>query len=132
MKITDLSISLHRWEVPPTTYRDAFGGGSTDVGVVTIHTDEDVVGHSFLGLASAGADQFANQVLKRLKPLIVGRNPLDIGAIWADLWRTNWNVDTRSICVLDVPIGAPQICPDRTDVEWIAAHDQRLEALQYL
>jgi hypothetical protein len=29
--------------------------------------------------ASAGADQFANQLLKRLKPLIVGRNPLDIG-----------------------------------------------------
>jgi hypothetical protein len=63
MKITDLSITLHRWEVPPTTHRDSFGGGSTDVGVVTIHTNEDVVGHSFLGSASAGADEFANQVL---------------------------------------------------------------------
>lgn len=104
MKITDLSIRVHRWAVPPTTYRDSFGGGSTDVGVVTVHTDEDVVGHSFLGSASAGVDQFANQVLKRLKPLIVGRNPLDIGAIWADLWRTNWNVDTRSICAVDVAL----------------------------
>lgn len=104
MKITDLTITVHRWDVPPTTYRDSFGGGSTNVGVVTIYTNEDVVGHAFLGSASAGADQFANQVLKRLKPLIVGRNPLDIGAIWADLWRATWNVDTRSVCAVDVAL----------------------------
>jgi len=104
MKITDLSITVHRWDVPATTYRDSFGGGATDVGVVTIRTDEAVAGHSFLGSASAGVDPFANQVLKRLKPLVMGRNPLDIGAIWADLWRTNWNVDTRSICAVDVAL----------------------------
>jgi L-alanine-DL-glutamate epimerase-like enolase superfamily enzyme len=104
MRVTDLSITLHRWDVPPTTYRDAFGGGSTDVGVVTLTTDEGIVGHSFLGSASAGADQFAPQVLQRLKPLVLGRNPLDIGAIWADLWRTNRNVDTRSICAVDVAL----------------------------
>ncbi len=104
MQITDLSITLHRWDVPPTTYRDAFGGGSTDVGVVSMFTDEGVVGHAFLGSASAGADQFAIQVLKRLKPLVMGRNPLDIGAIWLDLWRANRNVDTRSICAVDVAL----------------------------
>ena len=104
MHITDLSIIVHRWDVPRTTYRESFGGGSTDVGVVTIHTSEDVVGHAFLGSASADVDQFANQVLQRLKPLVVGRNPLDIGAIWRDLWRTNWNVDTRSICAVDVAL----------------------------
>src|SRR5579862_1186427 len=101
VRITDLSITLHRWEVPPTTYRDSFGGGAAVVGVVSIETDEGVTGHSFLGSASAGADLFADQVLKRLKPLVLGRNPLDIGAIWVDLWRTNRNVDTRSICAVD-------------------------------
>jgi L-alanine-DL-glutamate epimerase-like enolase superfamily enzyme len=104
MRITDLSIIVHRWDVPRTTYRETFGGGQTDVGVVTIQTDEGVVGHSFLGSASAGADQFAGQVLQRLKPLVLGRNPLDIGAIWMDLWRTNRNVDTRSICAVDVAL----------------------------
>ena len=103
MRITDLSILMHRWEVPPTTYRDSFGGAAT-VGVVSIYTDEGVVGNAFLGSASAGADQFADQVLKRLKPLVLGRNPLDIGAIWLDLWRTNRNVDTRSICAVDVAL----------------------------
>ncbi len=97
MRITDLSITLHRWDVPRTTYRETFGGGYTDVGVVTVQTDEGVVGHSFLGSASASGDQFAGQVLQRLKPLVLGRNPLDAGAIWMDLWRTIRNVDTRSI-----------------------------------
>ncbi len=104
MRITDLSIILHTWEVPRTTYRDSFGGGATEVGVLSISTDQDVVGHAFLGSASAGAGQFADQVLKRLKPLVLGRSPLDIGAIWQDLWRTNRNVDTRAICAVDVAL----------------------------
>ncbi|MBV9582803.1 MAG: mandelate racemase [Chloroflexi bacterium] len=104
MRITDLSITLHRWEVPATTYRDSFGGGSTVVGVVTISTSDGVQGHSFLGSASAGAEQFAAEIQSRLTPLIIGRNPLDIGAIWLDLWRTNRNVDTRSICAVDVAL----------------------------
>lgn len=104
MKITDLTITVHRWTVPRTTYRESFGGGSTDVGVVSIQTDEGVSGHAFLGSASAGVDQFATQVLSRLKPLVIGRNPLDIGAIWLDLWHQNRNVDTRSICAVDVAL----------------------------
>src|SRR5579884_2355915 len=104
MRITEVSIVLHRWEVPLTIYRDAFGGGATTVGVVTIATDAGVEGHAFLGSASAGADLFAPQVLGRLKPLVLGRNPLDIGAIWLDLWRTNRNVDARSICAVDVAL----------------------------
>jgi len=104
MRITDLSIVLHRWQVPRTTYRESFGGGATDVGVLRLETDEGITGHAFLGSASAGADQFAGQVLQRLKPLVVGRNPLDIGAIWLDLWRAIRNVDTRAICAVDVAL----------------------------
>src|SRR5512138_2732091 len=104
LRITDLSIILHRWEAPATTYRDAFRGGAVDVGVVSVFTDAGVVGHAFLGSANAPADQFANQVLRRLKPLLIGRNPLDIGAIWLDLWRTVRNVDTRAICAVDVAL----------------------------
>jgi L-alanine-DL-glutamate epimerase-like enolase superfamily enzyme len=104
MRITDLSITLHRWESPPQIYRDAFQGGATNVGVVSIQTDEGLVGHSFLGSASAGADQFAPEILQRLKPLVMGRNPLDIGVIWADLWRTTRQVDPKSVCAIDVAL----------------------------
>ena len=103
MKITDLTITLHRWEVPKTVY---FGevGGSKQVGVVTIKTDEGVEGHSFLGSSNQGADEFSAQVLRRLKPLAIGRDPLDIGAIWSDLWSRNRLVDARSICAVDVAL----------------------------
>src|SRR2546428_10199460 len=76
VKITDLTITLHRWEVPPTTYTDR-AGGTKQVGVVTIQTDEGVEGHSFLGSAFQGADEFAGPLLERLKPVVMGRNPLD-------------------------------------------------------
>lgn len=103
MKITDLTITLHRWDVPPTTYTDQ-AGGAKQVGVVTIQTDEGVEGHSFLGSAFQGADEFAAQVLTRLKPVVLGRNPLDIGAIWQDLWSRNRRVATNSICAVDVAL----------------------------
>jgi L-alanine-DL-glutamate epimerase-like enolase superfamily enzyme len=91
MKVTDLTITLHNWDVPTTTYSDQ-AGGLKQVGVVAIKTDEGVEGHSFLGSAFQGADEFAAQVLTRLKPLVVGRDPLDIGAIWQDLWSPNRRV----------------------------------------
>ena len=103
MKITDLTITLHRWDVPITTYSDVFGG-SKQIGVVTIKTDEGVEGHSFLGNANQGADEFSIQVLQRLKPMVIGRNPLDIGAIWKDLWKVNRRVLPHSICAIDVAL----------------------------
>ncbi len=104
MKITDLTITLHRWDVPKTTYSDEAGGGTKQVGVVTIRTDEGVEGHSFLGSAFQGADEFAGQVLQRLKPLVMGRNPLDTGAIWLDLWSRNRRVAAPAICAVDVAL----------------------------
>ena len=104
MKITDLSITLHTWDVPPVNYTGQASGGSKEVGVVTIATDEGVEGHSFLGTSGQGADEFVNEVITRLKPVVMGRNPLDIGAIWQDLWKRNRLVDTKSICAVDVAL----------------------------
>ncbi len=103
MRITDLTITLHRWDVPKTVYTVAVGG-TKQVGVVTIKTDEGIEGHSFLGSATSGADEFAGQVLQRLKPLVMGRNPLDIGAVWADLWKLNRYADVRAIGSVDVAL----------------------------
>ena len=103
MKITDLTITLHTWDVPRTVYTDVVGGAK-HVGVVTIETDEGIAGHSFLGTANQGADEFAPQILLRLKPLLIGRDALDIGAIWGDLWRRNRVVAPQSICAVDVAL----------------------------
>jgi L-alanine-DL-glutamate epimerase-like enolase superfamily enzyme len=104
MKITDLSITLHNWDVPPVNYTGTTAGGVKEVGVVTIATDEGVEGHSFLGTSNRGADEFLHEVIGRLKPLLIGRNPLDIGAIWNDLWARNRVASTYSICAVDVAL----------------------------
>ncbi|MCC6174520.1 MAG: mandelate racemase [Chloroflexi bacterium] len=103
MKITDLSIALHRWEVPLTTYWGTYGG-TKDVGVLTISTDEGIQGHSFLGSSNQGADEFTSQVLQRLKPIVLGRDPLDHGALWQQMWALNRVAAMRSICAVDVAL----------------------------
>jgi L-alanine-DL-glutamate epimerase-like enolase superfamily enzyme len=49
---------------------------------VTISTDEGIEGHMFV--AAPGAD-VTQQLVSTAKPMLLGRNPLDIGAIWRDL-----------------------------------------------
>jgi len=39
-----------------------------------------------------------------VKPVVVGRNPLDTGAIWEDMWRQRRNVSPRNIGAVDVAL----------------------------
>ncbi len=89
--------------MPKTTYGES-AGGPRQVGVVTIETDEGIQGHSFLGSSLQSGDELAGQVLQRLKPAVMGRNPLDIGAIWQDLWARHRRVASPAICAVDVAL----------------------------
>jgi len=100
MKITDLSITLHNWDVPPVNYTGTTAGG----GRRHHRDDEGVEGYSFLGTSNQGADEFLHEVIGRLKPVVMGRNPLDVGAIWQELWKRNRIVDSKSICAVDVAL----------------------------
>ena len=104
MKITDLSVTLFKWDSPAwTTGKMAFGG-ERRLGVVTVHTDEGIEGHSFLGSARESADVFCGPLVEWLKPTLVGRNPLDTGAIWAAMWKHNRYVSVRAIGAVDVAL----------------------------
>jgi L-alanine-DL-glutamate epimerase-like enolase superfamily enzyme len=104
VKITDITVLLHRWDVPITRYAADAVGGEVLVGVVTVTTDEGVEGHAFLGGISSDADLLGQQIVRRLKPICLGRNPLDTGAIWKDLWSRNRSADVRAICAIDVAL----------------------------
>ena len=58
-----------------------FSRASMPIGVVTISTDEGVDGDVFL--SPPGVD-VASQLVSLAKPMLLGRDPLDIGAIWHD------------------------------------------------
>ena len=77
MRITDLRIVVHERRMPSGT-----GPATMPLGVMTISTDEGIEGHVFL--SGPGAD-VTQQLVSVAKPMLLGRDPLDIGAIWHDL-----------------------------------------------
>lgn len=106
MKITDLTVTLVRWDVPKDRHPGYPEAQSWDaqLGVVTVHTDEGIEGHSFLGNYRQRADDFAGPMIRFLKPIVVGRNPLDIGALWSEMWAQNRIVHVRAIGAVDVAL----------------------------
>ncbi|MBP86154.1 MAG: mandelate racemase [Planctomycetaceae bacterium] len=55
--------------------------------LLKVHTDQGIVG---IGeVFGAGSFAFANQAILNhvIKPLVIGRNPLDIGVIWHDIYN---------------------------------------------
>ena len=79
MRITDMRVLIHERETllvfrgDPTTAQQA---------VLTIETDEGIEGHNFLSRPQADV---TSQLISAVKPRLLGRDPLDIGAIWGEL-----------------------------------------------
>lgn len=104
MKITDLSVTMFNWNSAPWHTGTGSFGGNRLLGIVTVHTDEGVEGHAFLGSSRQGADAYAGPLIEFVKPFLVGQNPLDSGAIWERMWKMNRSVSTNAIGAVDVAL----------------------------
>jgi L-alanine-DL-glutamate epimerase-like enolase superfamily enzyme len=104
MQITDLSVTMFNWHSTPWRTGGGSFGGHRLLGIVTVSTDEGVEGHAFLGSSRQGADAFVGPLMEFVKPVIVGCNPLDTGAIWNRLWKMNRSVSTNAIGAVDVAL----------------------------
>ena len=109
MRIADLTFTLVEGPIPPGNYhggpRMAGAGGARQLGVLAIETDEGVRGHSFLGGSRQGADPSPPPLSEYLKPMVMGRNSLDIGAIWDDPYRQASRLASlRAIVAIDVAL----------------------------
>ena len=103
MKIVNVRFVLFRW--PCKTWKIGQGvtlGGTKPLGIVEIETDEGISGNAFLGSARFPADHFTKSLLEFVKPMILGRDPRDIGAIWSQLWKMNRDVFTQVIGAIDI------------------------------
>jgi L-alanine-DL-glutamate epimerase-like enolase superfamily enzyme len=74
VKITDLRIVIHERRAPTGA-----GLPPMPLGVMTISTDEGIDGHVFV---SAPGPDVTRQLVSVVKPRLLGRDPLDIGATW--------------------------------------------------
>lgn len=103
MRISNVKVDLFNWTTEPwmTGVGTTFGD-TRQLGVVTVETDEGVNGHAFLGSSRMGADHFAPGLIEFVKPIVMGRNPLDIGAIWQQMWKANRSVSTYVIGAIDI------------------------------
>ena len=107
MRIRDVTVTLFRWnDIPPTRYhsRGASAGGSSRLGLVRIITDEGVEGHAFLGSSYGPADLDGPALVRVLKPVLVGRDPLDRESLNRDLWARVRTSGVRTIGALDVAL----------------------------
>ena len=82
MKVTDLTLTLFKWKSELWRTGGTAFGGEVDLGIVTVSTDEGLEGHSFLGSSRQGADEFSVQLMRSIKPLVIGKDPLFTTAIW--------------------------------------------------
>ncbi len=107
MKITHVSLTLFAWDdIPPTRYHAAarLDSGSSALGLLRIGTDAGVDGHAFLGSATHTAANDGPGLIRFLKPLLMGQDPLDRERLNAALWPFSRLVSVRSIGAVDVAL----------------------------
>jgi L-alanine-DL-glutamate epimerase-like enolase superfamily enzyme len=107
MKITDVKVTLFKWEdIPTTNYSPLSGkiGGESDMGLVTIETDEGVVGHAFLGSSSQPGSLDAPHLIKYIKPVLIGQNPLERERLWQHMMFTVRKAGIRPIGACDIAL----------------------------
>lgn len=107
MKITDVSVTLFAWEnLPAFRYANntATPTDTSQLGLVTITTDEGLEGHAFLGSSYLPANFEAPLLIHHLKPLLIGANPLDRERLYHALWNRSRAAPIRAIGALDVAL----------------------------
>jgi len=108
MKITDVTVTLFAWDNLPERqfgrHTGRMAGGRSELGLVRIDTDQGVQGHAFLGSSSRGANFDAASLIKFLKPLLIGQNPLDRELLYQRMWPRNRNTTLRCIGAIDVAL----------------------------
>ena len=91
MKISDVSVTLWEWRnIPPTRYTKTVASSktrSTQMALIKISTDEGVDGYGFFGSALGSAQRDAPFIVKGLKPLLIGEDPLARERIWQAMTR---------------------------------------------
>ena len=107
MKIDDVTLTLFKWDdIPETKYHAgaASSGGESALGLLHIRTDEGIDGFSFLGSMSFSAEVDCKGVIRTLKPLLMGQDPLDREALYQAMWKRSRITTSRSIGAVDIAL----------------------------
>jgi L-alanine-DL-glutamate epimerase-like enolase superfamily enzyme len=107
MKITDVTLTLFAWDdIPPTRYSANTGrfGGSSELGLLTIATDQGIEGNAFLGSAWSPASHDAPKLIHYLKPLLMSQDPLERERLYQALWSRSRTASIPAIGAIDIAL----------------------------
>lgn len=107
MKITDVTLTLFAWDgIPATSYGAHTGrfSGESRLGLLAITTDQGITGHAFLGSAFYPADMDGASLIRYLKPILVGQNPLDRERLSKAMWKRVRTTTVRAIGAVDIAL----------------------------
>ena len=107
MKITDVTLTLFAWDdIPATSYGAHTGkfSGQSRLGLLAIGTDQGITGHAFLGSAFHPADMDGASLVRSLKPLLLGQDPMDRERLGKAMWKRVRTTTVRSIGAVDIAL----------------------------
>src|SRR5712692_4676085 len=107
MKITEITLTLFAWESIPSTiygHHTARPTGQSDLGLLRLVTDAGIEGHAFLGTSSNPASLDGPGLIRFLKPIVLGQDPLDRERLNRLLWARARVASVRSIGAVDVAL----------------------------
>jgi L-alanine-DL-glutamate epimerase-like enolase superfamily enzyme len=107
MKITDVTLTLFAWDdIPATTYGAHTGrfSGKSQLGLLRIATDQGIEGHAFLGSAMNPATTDGQGLITHIKPVLMGKNPLDRELLNQEIWKRQRSAGVRAIGAVDVAL----------------------------
>jgi L-alanine-DL-glutamate epimerase-like enolase superfamily enzyme len=107
MKITDVALTLFSWESIPSTiygHHTARPTGKSDLGLLAVTTDQGLTGHAFLGTSSNPASLDGPGLIRFLKPLLMGQDPLDRERLNRLLWARVRAATVRAIGACDIAL----------------------------
>src|SRR3978361_732669 len=106
MKIDDVSLTIFTWDNIPTTiyHQGSTAASGSNLGLLRIRTDAGLEGNAFLGSASNPAAMDGPQLIRSLKPMLMGKNPLERERIHASMRVVSRTVSYRTIGAVDTAL----------------------------
>ena len=107
MKVTDVTLTLFAWDgIPATSYGAHTGSfsGQSKLGLLAISTDQGITGHAFLGSVFHPADMDGASLIRTLKPLLLGQDPMDRERLGKAMWKRVRTTTVRSIGAVDIAL----------------------------
>jgi len=124
MKIDAVELTLFAWDdIPPTKYTSGSQNqsGKSNLALLRIKTDAGIEGNAFLGSATNPAETDAGALIRFLKPILMGKDPLAREDLHAAMRVAKKNIPLKDKPAAPAPAATPSLCQRGRAWWWLPA-----------